>query len=107
MVGQRPDLMQQKTQTFKKALHEVKVKPMELSGKAVQSKYALSKYVKEEKADYNNNKPISTSRKSPTLSVPKKTKVVAQTKKGSSGELTIHETLVQNFFTFTNTHSIL
>ena len=58
IVGPKPDLNQQGTESFMGALHEIGVKPMELSGKAVQSKYSQIKYrQRNELVDANNNEP--------------------------------------------------
>jgi len=84
MVGPKPDLRQPGTDSFMGALHEIGVKPMELSGKAVQSKFAQSKYVQEEE-DVNNNEPqpklIAHSNKAPSRTSKQK-KTVTQTGKG-------------------------
>ena len=85
MVGPKPDLNQPGTESFMGALHEIGVKPIELSGKAVQSKYAQSMYVEEEELDENNNepppKPAPTTKKS-SSSASRQKKTVAQKGKG-------------------------
>ena len=66
-------------------LHEIGVKPMELSGKAVQSKFAQNQYVHQEKYDVINNEirpqPIAHAMKAPSGASRQK-KMVSQTGKG-------------------------
>ena len=86
MVGPKPDLKQQGTESFMGALHEIRVKPLELSGKAVQSKYTQIKYRHAKEApDENKNepeqKPISSSKK-PESSTSRQKKPVPQKGQG-------------------------
>ena len=85
MISPSPNLDQVGIDSFMGALHEIGVKPSELSGKAVQNKFTQSKYKKEEKHDDSLTEPVSKPKTPAKRSISpqvKEKKSVAQKGKG-------------------------
>lgn len=85
MISPSPNLDQVGIDSFMGALHEIGVKPSELSGKAVQNRFTKSKHIKEAKHDDSLTEPVpkpKTPAKTPASSRVKEKKSVAQKGKG-------------------------